>query len=193
MEFRLLGPVAAVLFDGEEPARARQILQTAVSRLRRLLAETGAGAISFGPGGYTLAVDAETVDWHRFEGLVARARRTTEPAERAEALRAALALWRGPALAGITVGPAASALELYAENELRLGHFASLADELGERVAAHPGRDRLVAAYMRALHHDGRTTAALEVFDAHRRHLADDFGLDPGGELRRLHTAILRG
>jgi Bacterial transcriptional activator domain len=46
-----------------------------------------------------LKVDVETVDALRFEHLLARASTLVDPAERAEVLTSALALWRGPAYA----------------------------------------------------------------------------------------------
>ncbi|GAB4008958.1 hypothetical protein GCM10029992_66740 [Glycomyces albus] len=45
---------------------------------------------------------------------------------------------------------------------------------------------------MRALHAVGRSVEAIEHFEAVKRRLADDLGLDPDPELRAVHTAILR-
>jgi CheY-like chemotaxis protein len=46
---------------------------------------------------------------------------------------------------------------------------------------------------MLALHRSGRTSEALAVYRRVRRRLAEEFGLDPGTELRRLEAEILRG
>ena len=56
------------------------------------------------PAGYVLRVDPERFDLTRFERLTAEAR-GAEPRERAEKLRAALALWRGPALEDLAFEP----------------------------------------------------------------------------------------
>ncbi|HKT02128.1 MAG TPA: response regulator, partial [Rugosimonospora sp.] len=52
---------------------------------------------------------------------------------------------------------------------------------------------RLIGQLMLALYRGGRTGDALRVYQQARRRLADDLGLDPGPELRRLEVAILRG
>jgi hypothetical protein len=60
-------------------------------------------------------------------------------------------------------------------------------------VAAHPVRERLVAALMRALVATGRDTEALLVYQRTRKTLADTLGVDPSPELSALHVALLRG
>jgi Bacterial transcriptional activator domain len=60
-------------------------------------------------------------------------------------------------------------------------------------VAAHPVRERLVAALMRALVAAGRDTEALLVYQRTREALADALGVDPSPELSALHVALLRG
>ena len=109
------------------------------------------------PGGYLLDVDPDRVDAHRFERLVAAGRRTRDAGRTAEAaddLRAALALWRGPALAGIDSGELRrahavpleelrlTALEERVALDLALGRGGEVAGELRALVAAHPLRER---------------------------------------------------
>ena len=60
-------------------------------------------------------------------------------------------------------------------------------------VAAHPMRERLAAALMRALAAAGRDTEALLVYERTRETLADQLGADPSPELSALHVALLRG
>jgi predicted ATPase len=60
-------------------------------------------------------------------------------------------------------------------------------------VVAHPVRERLVAALMRALVAAGRDTEALLVYQRTREVLADALGVDPSPELSALHVALLRG
>ena len=77
--------------------------------------------------------------------------------------------------------------------EISLGHGAELVTELTDLVAAHPVRERLVAALMRALVATGRDTEALLVYERTRETLADELGVDPSPELSALHVALLRG
>ncbi|WP_116244987.1 BTAD domain-containing putative transcriptional regulator [Nocardiopsis sp. FIRDI 009] len=185
-----------------DPAAA---LQTTVSRLRRALegAEPGyRSRVESGPSGYRLRVDAERVDAGRFEELVARAR-GAGPAETADVLGRALALWRGPALADHADAPFTrpavtrweemrlSAVEDRLRARLDLGEDAALIPELDELVEREPLRERLRAAHMLALYRAGRQSEALESYRRMRGLLADEVGVDPGPELVRLHQDIL--
>ena len=69
----------------------------------------------------------------------------------------------------------------------------NLVPELTDLVAAHPMRERLVAALMRALAAAGRDTEALLAYERTREILADQLGVDPSPELSALHVALLRG
>ncbi|WP_035700186.1 BTAD domain-containing putative transcriptional regulator [Glycomyces tenuis] len=189
------------LWGERPPADARAALQTKVSGLRRVLASADRGGralIERHADGYRLAVDADAVDAARFEALTARAARA-EPAERAELLEAALALWRGPALEEFDALTAPAArLE-----ELRLATAEDLLDvglDLGRQVLPetaalverHPRRERLRAVHMRALYRAGRHSEALESFRDLRERLAAELGIEPGREIAELHRAILR-
>jgi predicted ATPase len=79
------------------------------------------------------------------------------------------------------------------EAEVNLGHGVELVTELTDLVAAHPMRERLVAALMRALAAAGRGNEALLVYERTREALADALGVDPSPELSTLHVALLRG
>src|SRR5690606_19472827 len=183
------------------PADEANALQALVSRLRRVLPD---GVIEAEPGGYRLAVAPDAVDVCRFERLVGRAR-AAEPAARAELLREALALWRGPVMTDLKGGDAfdaaitrleelrVSALADRVEADVRLGRGAELVAELTELVAAYPLREGFVAALMRALAEAGRGTEALTVYQRTRERLAEELGADPSAELSALHTALLLG
>jgi hypothetical protein len=86
-----------------------------------------------------------------------------------------------------------TAVEDLFDVELRLGHHQSIVDELLDVTTAHPGRDRLTAALLLALHRSGRTAEATAAYDRHRRWLAAEFRVEPGQHLERLYVAILRG
>ncbi|HEX3309047.1 MAG TPA: BTAD domain-containing putative transcriptional regulator, partial [Streptosporangiaceae bacterium] len=197
----------ATLIDwiwGERPpADTANALQRLVSRLRKALPE---GLIEVQPGGYRLTVEPEAVDAVRFEHLVAQARGAEGP-RRVQLLREALALWRGAAMADVDLEDSEAldaaiarlerlrlaALEDRFDAEVGLGQAGELIAELTDLVAAHPMRERLVAALMRALAAAGRDTEALLAYERTRETLADQLGVDPSPELSALHVALLRG
>ena len=86
-----------------------------------------------------------------------------------------------------------TAMEDQFDAEVRLGQGAELVAELTDAVAAHPLRERLVAALMRALVAAGRDSEALLTYERTREALADALGIDPSPELSALHVALLRG
>jgi DNA-binding SARP family transcriptional activator len=182
------------------PKTAGASLQNYVSRLRKSI---GAELLVSQAPGYMLRVDPERFDLARFERLTAEAR-GAEPRERAEKLRAALALWRGPALEDLAFEPFAqdearrleearlAALEERIEADLELGDDDDLAVELEELVAEHPLRERFHGQLMRALYRAGRQAEALEAFQSARRVLMDELGLEPGEGPRAMQQAILQ-
>ena len=185
------------------PSDAANALQRLVSRLRKALPE---GLVEGQTGGYRLTVEPDAVDAVRFERLVGQAR-TDENPGRVQLLREALALWRGAAMQDVGLEESAAfdaavtrleglrlaATEDRFDAEIGLGHGAALVTELTDLVAAHPLRERLVAALMRALVAAGRDTEALLVFQHAREALADELGVDPSPGLSALHVALLRG
>nr|SBO99362.1 Signal transduction response regulator / Disease resistance domain-containing protein [Nonomuraea gerenzanensis] len=194
------------LWGDEPPAGATGALQGLVSRLRRAL--KGVGAVELVAGGYRLPVSGEDVDAHRFEELVARGRRELaegRPAEAAALLRAALELWRGPALADVQEAPfaygnatrlhdvRAAAAEDRFDAELRLGRHTEVLAGLGAAAAEHPLSERLAELRMRALSAAGRQADALAVYEEIRAKLGDELGVDPSQGLREVHLALLRG
>ncbi|MDO3647416.1 BTAD domain-containing putative transcriptional regulator [Nocardia mangyaensis] len=190
-----------LIWGRQPPADAANALQALVSRLRRLLPE---GVIVVRTGGYQLAVAPDTVDAVRFEKLLDGARGASD-AHQAELLREALGLWRGAPIPDVgenesfdAITARFGALHLAAtedcyDAEIRLGRGAELVAELTDLVAAHPVRERLVGALMRALGAAGRGAEALVVFQKAREALADELGADPSPELSELHVALLRG
>ncbi len=196
----------------QPPVDATNALQRLVSRLRKLLPD---GVIEGHTDGYRLAVAPDAVDAVRFEHLVAGAGQfgsagqlgSEGGAGRVRLLREALELWRGAALQDVGLQDSGAfdaavvrleALRLTAaeerfEAELGLGRGAELVSELADLVAAHPVRERLVGALMRALVAAGRDNEALQVFQRAREELADTLGADPSPELSALHVALLRG
>ena len=192
------------LWMGSPPRTAAKTLQNYVLRLRRRLEGCGDAAIVTRPPGYVL--EGLTTDAAAARALVADGRRLAERGEHAAAIATfdeALALWRGPALAEFADRPFART-EAAGLDELR----ASIAEERmaailaagGRRdavaeceklVAEEPLRERRWAQLMIALYRDGRQGEALEACRRLRVLLADELGVDPGPEVRRLEAAIL--
>ncbi len=191
------------LWGEDVPETAQKMVQIHVSRLRKALP---AGMLQTRPPGYALAVEPEALDLHRFEQLVAAARAALDaghPDPAAEGFRAALQLWRGPALAEFASEPFArpeaarldelrmSALEERIESDLALGRDHALVPELEPLVAAHPFRERLRGQLMLALYRCGRQADALHVLQSGRHRLVEELGIAPGPALQELERRIL--
>ncbi|WP_232660297.1 BTAD domain-containing putative transcriptional regulator [Pseudonocardia sp. TRM90224] len=185
------------------PADAVNALQRLVSRLRKAVPGAAVEGLT---DGYRLVVAPDAVDAVRFERLCAHAR-DDQGSLRVKWLRDALDLWRGPAMQDVGLQDSeafdAAATRLDAlrlattedrfDAELDLGRGADLVTELSDLVAAHPIREKLVAALMRALVAAGRNSEALQAYQRVREALADELGVDPAPELSALHVALLRG
>jgi DNA-binding SARP family transcriptional activator len=185
-------------------------IQGQISQLRRALDPGRApgaegGLIVTQPPGYAIRPRAGELDLSRFEDRVAGGRRSLAAGDAAgagEALREALALWRGPALADLGDEPFVSAakgrleemrlsaLEARVEADLAAGRHAELVGELQELTAAEPLRERLRWLLMLSLYRCGRQADALAAALDARRTLDEEVGLAPGPELRDLERAI---
>ena len=191
------------LWPGDPPETAAHAVQVYVSQLRKAL---GPVLATRAPG-YVLELEPERVDAHRFARLAQEGRAALEggEAEAAEvALREALALWRGPALADFLYEPFAQThiarleelrtvvVEERIEADLALGRHVELVSELEALVQAEPLRERPRAQLMLALYRSGRQADALAAYRNARDTLVEELGIDPGPELRELEAAILR-
>jgi class 3 adenylate cyclase/tetratricopeptide (TPR) repeat protein len=187
----------------EPPETAARTIQAYVSRLRHELPK---GAIESRHGGYRLVVDGGTIDLETFERRAEEGHRALAAGQHEEAtrlLRSALALWRGPALAGLRSEALRrqaerleelrlSALENRIEADLGCARDAEIVPELKTLVAEHPFRERLRTLLMKSLYRSGRPGEALALYRETRRLLVDELGMEPGQELRELEQAILR-
>ncbi|MDQ3788292.1 MAG: winged helix-turn-helix domain-containing protein, partial [Actinomycetota bacterium] len=192
------------LWDGRPDPRAAQKLQLHIHRLRGLLGEQD--RLTYGDTGYRLRVTRDEVDAARFESLVAEGEAVVErePQRAVEALRSALALWRGEPFADLDTPVLAdwsrrlserrlTALETLYQAELACGLHAAVIGDLTDLVAEHPLRERLHVLLMTALHQAGRQADALEVYRRARETLVSELGLEPGPALRALHASVLAG
>jgi DNA-binding SARP family transcriptional activator len=164
------------LWGATPPPTAAKAIQVYVSHLRKLLAHNGDEPIGTRAGGYVLSLDGEGVDALSFERIAREAREKAAAGEAEQAaslFREALALWRGPALAGLSFESGArNEVERLEEErlavlmdridcDLGLGRHEQLVGELEGLVAQHPLRERLRSQLMLALYRSGRQADAL--------------------------------
>ncbi|WP_329092431.1 MULTISPECIES: BTAD domain-containing putative transcriptional regulator [unclassified Streptosporangium] len=191
------------LWGDDPPGNPAGALAAKVSQLRRVLEDAEPGCrdlVARHPAGYVMRADTDVAGFLR---LLDEAALAGDPSARAALLADALASWRGPAFADFGDEPFArpaiarleerwlTAQEDRAEVRLELGEHVRLAGELGDLLAAHPLRERLRAAHMRALYRSGRQSEALDSYEELRVLLAGELGLDPGSDLVALHRAVL--
>ncbi|WP_436497036.1 BTAD domain-containing putative transcriptional regulator [Actinokineospora sp. HUAS TT18] len=198
-----VGRLIEVIWPVEPPATARSVIQTYVKTLRRALSDHGIDdMIVTRPPGYTANLPAGALDLDAFHGLLAEGRRAATPRARSELLDAALALWRGPALAGLgdstLTGEAArldelrlTAVEERVAADLELGRQDRLLPELTALVDRYPTNERFRGQHMVALYRLGRQSEALASYRAGRDVLVEELGVDPGPELAAIHQSIL--
>ena len=176
-----------------------------MSRLRALLGPDA--ALAARGGGYVLGLDPVMVDAVRFERLAGAGQAALsggEAAVAADRFRQALGLWRGRALADVcVVEPLAreaarleelrlAAVEGRIEADIALGLHAEVTGELEGLVAEYPLRERLWRLLVLALYRAERQADALAAYRRARDMLAEELGLEPGEDLRRLEQAVLR-
>jgi DNA-binding SARP family transcriptional activator len=189
-----------LLWGEEAPKTATASLQNAVGRLRRAL---GADVLATRSPGYMLSAEPDQIDARCFERAFVDARRL--PAEeRRDRLQAALGLWRGPALAEFAFDDFAQAeirrleelrLAVVGERidaDLELGRHGDVIGELEALVREHPLRETFRRQLMLALYRAGRQAEALQVYQDARARFIDELGIEPGPELKRLQSEILR-
>ncbi|HEX8628602.1 MAG TPA: BTAD domain-containing putative transcriptional regulator [Catenuloplanes sp.] len=195
------------VWDERMPVTARRQVQNCVSALRRQLVAHGGGRgviLADGPG-YRIRLSSRELDLDLFDTHVATGRSLALAGDHERAvtqLRAALDLWRGPALAGldgrIIESTAArleeqrlAVIEECIDLELSLGRHREVIAELMGLVADQPLRERLVGQLMLALYRSGRQADALRRYVDTRAILHEELGVDPGRRLQELHCSIL--
>ncbi|MFE0464056.1 BTAD domain-containing putative transcriptional regulator [Kitasatospora sp. NPDC058965] len=204
------------LWGADMPRSGLTTLQTYILHLRRMLGSalgpdslySAKEVLATRHGGYLLQIQPGAVDVHEYDRLAELGREVGQcgdDAAAAQYYREALAVWRGPALVDVRVGPVLEielarleesrlrVLERRIEADLRLGRHADLVPELTGLIGRHPLHEGLHAQCMAALYRSGRQWHALEVYQGLRGHLVEELGLEPSLRLRKLHQAILAG
>jgi DNA-binding SARP family transcriptional activator/tetratricopeptide (TPR) repeat protein len=178
------------------PDQVRGVVHSYVNRLRRALRETGDRVVlARRSGGYALDIDPPCVDLIAFDRLA----RDGSLA----GLDAALALWRGPALADLSGEWVSRTRDLltqrrlvttveWARAKLDADEIDVVVDVLRPLTGEHPLVEPLAAVFIEALHRQSRTAEALDRWAAVRRHLVTELGTEPGPQLQALHQLLLR-
>jgi DNA-binding SARP family transcriptional activator len=198
------------LWQDRPPPTAPQALRVYISQLRKLLEECGSRGnvgLFHEPPGYYISVENGMLDVAEFNRYWGSARAAHENGELCTALqhyRAASRLWRSTPLvdlrAGLLLQSATSRLEeswmavqesrISLELRLRRNRGMIIA-QLRELCVQHPFNERLPALLMVALYQSGRNGEALEVYRRVRQCLAEELGIEPGEDLRRVHKMVL--
>lgn len=197
-----------LLWDEPVPDGAPKTLRAHASHLRRVLsrqAEDGPSVALTSEGrGYRLEITPDQVDAFRFERLVEKGRRALAAGDAgaaSEQLRAAIALWRGPALSDVGDRPFAvhaavrlgslykAALQARVEADLGLGRHAEVVGELEGLLTDDPHDEVWRRLGALALYRNGRVEAAARLCQVGLEHLIEQ-GLD-SAKLQELQRAIL--
>jgi DNA-binding NarL/FixJ family response regulator/DNA-binding SARP family transcriptional activator len=194
------------LWGEAPPPTARKVINVYVSQLRKALVRNGHDPIATADGGYRLVVDADHLDADRARSLAGQARERMDEGRFDVASRLlveALALWRGPTLAGLAL-ESVGRDEVARLDELRLavlldrvdcdlalGRHEHVLGELQVLVRENPHRERLRAQLMLALYRADRQAEALEAYRQGRELLVGELGIEPSPGLQRLQKGIL--
>lgn len=183
-------------------ARPRKTIQVYVARLRGALGASG-DAIHTEAAGYRLDPGRLAIDAEAFSRDLEAANASTDDGAAIARYRQALGRWRGDAFADLVDCPAivphavyldelrVAALQDLFEREIRRGPRAVLG-ELERTVEENPLHEGFAAQLMMARYRSGHQAEALATYQALRRNLGDELGVEPGPRVRELHGQILR-
>jgi DNA-binding SARP family transcriptional activator len=184
-----------LLWGERAPLHSDAVVQGHIAALRKVLPGTGL-SVETRSAGYRMLGVPEAVDHARFLQLVetGEAGGVEDPRD-ADRLAAALALWRGPALAGLAgtdlqrrlaaelADLRTATLERWARIVLAGSDAAKAIPALEAAARAEPLREPLIALLVRCLHRAGLVARAADLYDRTCERLAEELGVDPGHEL----------
>ncbi|HEY4465245.1 MAG TPA: BTAD domain-containing putative transcriptional regulator, partial [Streptosporangiaceae bacterium] len=196
--------LAARVWGDDQPGPA--VRYKYVGWLRAALAPYGVPLI-FRDNGYVIQVDPDDVDLHRFRRLVSGARTASSAGrheDAAAALGDALALWHGPALAGLSgrwpdlfreqlAEERVGAIALRARAQLELGRYTEVVAELAELHTERPADETIAGLLMLALYRSGQRSQALARYHSTEQHIRDALDTEPSPELQVLRRRIQAG
>lgn len=198
--------LAELVWDAEPGEETVNAIRVVVHRLRTALGARGRGCLESAPGGYRLAVPAESTDHGEFVRLIEQGRKALGDGDAvggAAGLESALALWRGTPwtelgesvhVAGIRARLnelRAVAVEELQAARLATGDTARAIAELSEAVIEVPFRERRWELLALGLYRTGRQAQALAELRRVRGMLIDELGVEPGPALQELEHRLL--
>jgi DNA-binding SARP family transcriptional activator len=202
--------IVDALWDEDPPPTSVAMVQSYVSRIRRLLESGQAPAagqqLSWDGSCYHLGPDSIRLDLAEFAELAEDARQAAAAGDGAAACdlyERALGLWRGQPLDDIDVlrgHPAvtaigrrrAAAVAEYADAAASAGLAERVIGHLEALAAREPLDERAHARLMVTLAATGRQATALRVYQDLAARLDNELGVRPGPELAAAHLQILR-
>ncbi|XVU26717.1 BTAD domain-containing putative transcriptional regulator [Actinoplanes sp. CA-054009] len=203
-----LSELVELLWEQDPPAHAVNLVHRHVGRLRRecepgLPNRASGRFLRPNGGGYSMAVDAGSLDLLAFRELAGQAE--AEPPGRALPLYAeALRCWKGPVAADLDphsrAHPAlvaiereyAAVVEAFSAAALLLGQTRMALPALAEAADRHPYDEAVQARYLLILAASGRQGDAVARYEQVRHRLGEELGVDPGAELRQAYEQVLR-
>ncbi|MFD8009763.1 BTAD domain-containing putative transcriptional regulator [Streptomyces sp. NPDC058955] len=203
-----LDQLAQELWGAAPPVRADASLHVYVSQLRKILNKLSLSGdcIATRSPGYVLNLGRDELDLNVFTALSDKGRLQMsmgDHAAAAESLTRALALWREPVHASSFEGPiiqefANGTEELRVECVELLARSLLASDQAREAIrilysltAEYPLREDFYALLMEALSRSGRRADALNVYQAARKALREELGLEPCRFLQETQEFIL--
>jgi len=195
-----IGTLVEAVWGSDAPDGAVRSLRTYTSNLRRLL---GSGIdMKGGQGAYSITLRSIETDVDLFRQAVIEGGNSEELDESRRILESALDLWRGPFLVDIDrpwVQEESSGLDVehraavarWAEVTIAAGEPEAVIPRVQQLVAESPLDERMGGLLMRALYVSGRQADALAVYRSLRSGLAEELGVEPGPELKKLEEQIL--
>ncbi|MFI7143022.1 BTAD domain-containing putative transcriptional regulator [Streptomyces massasporeus] len=205
-----LGEFIELIWDGNPPASAANAVHRYVGVLRRLLepelpARSPGRWLARQVGGYSLRVDADSLDLLTFRTLVeqGQAARGGDPEAAVELFTKALGLWQGRCAAELEPATGTHPVFVALENEyvavvceaaktaLRCGRGGTLLSALRQAAERNPLDEALLAQLLLVLAADGKQAEAMKLYQGMRLRLAEELGVDPGPELRAAYDRVL--
>lgn len=196
-----------LLWPEEDGERSDSLIRGYVGQLRQLI---GKDLITTVSGTYTLAIDEDQLDVHRFRQLAGeglRAARRGQDEQAHALLSTALQLWRGPVLEDVDPDGhrwtetrrlreeldelRLLAVERRIDLDLKTGRHREVLSELRLLAESHPLWQRFRGQYMLALFRSGRRVDALDAYAGLRDVLSDGHAIDPDPELQLLYHRLL--
>lgn len=199
------------LWSDYPPRSFRTTMHTYVYQLRRCierngLAVDGDEVLVTKPPGYALRINPAQVDVFVFRRLCQYGKQSLANncyKDAAHSFRSALSLWSGPPMANVNCGSVLSAYAVELQEQRRNAHHLriqaeidggmsrELIGELRSLVTTNPHDEGLHGQLMHVLSRSGRRVDALAAYRKLREKLNEELGVEPCGELQKLHCELL--